>query len=614
MLHELLFVLLGYPGDVFMAYPPHQPKTFAIPSSFPLLHPSERQCLDRLGQLGWTFRQIHQFIQRTKQHKRGAYLQACVTCLDSTLNDYRHAILELETGILNKQEEFGQGIVPLSWITAHLSDWQLLLPALVGLVNQLEEAPEQYHGCRLFGLLMDQAKTGLEPLKAVLDNMIHQLNSVFYRQLTAWMIYGQRVDPDHEFFIVPSSEQKGRWQQYKIDADRMPPHLSHHLAESILFVGKAIATVHALQQIKIPMTMRQRHLQLLQQPHDLVRVVHQIRRSTADWLFSQVLVGEDGLHAYLKAFRQVFLLDYGDFATHFIDECLSWRLRLSNDNRGALLFYAQEINALLIKASVGTEAEDGLDGFRLLLERTEEYPFADLLLSHVPMVMTFELTWPIDLFLSPSDLKQYSHLWSFLISLKATQMALNSLWKLLRHLEKQQEQAVWQLRSHMLFWVDTFWSHIQIYVIDTHYQRLIQATQAPDFEAIQTAHAQFLTHTTRGCLLGSSCVKTLYEIIKTCLDFCQFMERMAEEQEEAWIEKNEKKKKKRKTASEIVQQWTQTEDDPPSDHVKQWQETFDHLTQRFFASASHQPPEVKSSGQIDSLLMQLDFNGWFSRT
>ncbi|KAI8355076.1 Spc98 family-domain-containing protein [Choanephora cucurbitarum] len=390
------------------------------------------------------------------------------------------------------------------------------------------------------------------------------------------------------------------------------------------------------QNLKIPTNMRQHHLQLLntlyqphtspwiQYPQQLTQVVHQIRRSTADWLFSQVLVGDHGLHAYLKAFRHVFLLDYGDFATHFIDECLLWRRRSIDTTeatgRTTLLFHTQEINALLIKASVGTEAEDQLDGFHLLLEKTEEYPFADLLLKHLPMVMTFDLAWPIDLFISPSDLKQYSHLWSFLISLKATQMALSNLWKLLREGMGQDEQAVWQLRSQMLFWVDTFWSHIQIYVIDAHYQQLIEATSSDqqrawasnkhDFETIQAAHTQFLTHTMRGCLLWShQCVKTLHGIIKTCLDFCQFMERMAEEGE--WKPNHQKK---RKTASEIVQQWTQTDERPWIDHVKQLQETFHHQTQHFFALASNQQPEAKSSGQIDALLMQLDFNGWFSKS
>lgn len=34
--------------------------------------------------------------------------------------------------------------------------------------------------------------------------------------------------------------------------------------------------------------------------------------------------------------------------------------------------------------------------------------------------------------------------------------------------------------------------------------------------------------------------------------------------------------------------------------------------ERFFALASSQQPEVKSSGQIDVLLMQLDYNKWYS--
>jgi hypothetical protein len=296
--------------------------------------------------------------------------------------------------------------------------------------------------------------------------------------------------------------------------DRIPFHLSHALVKSVLFVGKAIATVNEMnkpllhqQKIQIPKGMREKHLQLLlslhssslpslqtpwvRYPQQLQNVVSQVRRSTADWLFSQVLINEHGLHRYLDSFRHVFLLNYGDLATNFIDECALWRRRslqrssdqhgnrertssLNKSSRTAMIFRHQEINALLSKASIGTEAEDQLSGFSLLLddEFTQQYPFSDLLLVDLRVILTFDLAWPIDLFLSKSDLKQYSHLWSFLISLKNAQIALNNLWKILRNTTTSQdeitnedgfhERVVWRLRSFMLFWIDIYWNHIQV--------------------------------------------------------------------------------------------------------------------------------------------------------
>ncbi|CAO3638870.1 unnamed protein product [Mucor fragilis] len=724
MLHELLFVLLGYPGDVFVASPASASTTFAIPHNFPLLHPTERECLNRLGQLGWTYLQINQFIASVKDLKllaaatqdahqpHGAYIQALVTCIERTLNDYRSDILDMEQRILNRHDEAGADIIPLALITASLSRWELLLPALHKFIQLLLQNPAKYHGCRLFDLLMDQSRTGVLEFRAEIEKMMVQLHNVLYRQLTAWMVHGQWVDPDDEFFIVPYSAQ-GRpstataWNRlYVIDYDRIPSHLSHALVESILFVGKAIATVNEmdklpmsisrhdddsllpfassrrsfqhlqqLHKIMIPLDMKKRHLQLLlslhssssstqcasspwiRYPQQLQTIVSQVRKSTAEWLFTRVLIGDHGLHRYLESFRHVFLLKYGDLASNFIEECALWRRKSllkgdkaaakppSHPSKTATIFRYQELNALLGKASIGTDAEDQLQGFKLLLQedQTKQYPFADLLLVDLRMVLTFDLVWPIDLFLSKSDLKSYSHLWSFLISLKNTQMALNNLYKLLRYHQEDAgaihkasneyyERVVWRTRASMLFWVDTMWNHVQSQVIDVHYQQLISSTNTSadpeaasaatkkktwqpkaklDFEEIQAAHQHFLHNTMRGCLLVSNdCVSTMHHILKTCLLFCNVMERIS--QDGQW-RTNKRRKTTAKTAAEIVNQWTKSTTVSWMEDVVSLQEKFNEYTDKFFVLTSSLQPDIKASGQLDVLLMQLDYNKWFSK-
>ncbi|KAI9363317.1 Spc98 family-domain-containing protein [Pilaira anomala] len=511
------------------------------------------------------------------------------------------------------------------------------------------------------------------------------------------MVYGQWTDPYNEFFIIPytpsttdnnSLAARTGWNRlYIIESDRIPIHLSHNLVESILFVGKAIATVNEMDKILIPDEMRKKHLQLLislyssssntttkshhstathppwiRYPQELKMIVNEVRRSTADWLFSQVLVGDHGLHKYLNSFRRLFLLDYGDFAANFIQECVLWRKRsLSNTSSNSdpkthskttKIFRYQELNALLGKASIGTDAEDRLNGFSLLLtdDESNEYPFSDLLLVDLRVVLTYDLKWPIDLFLGESDLKKYSNLWSFLISLKNTQMMLNNLWKTLRNNSHQedtmirrqpptthhqfedndgyQERIVWRLRSLMLFWINTLWDHIQTNVIDAHYQQLIDTTTPNsnlkrksfepkaklDFEEIQAAHEQFLQNTMRGCLLTSvECRKTVHEILKFCSDFCELMERISKDGEWRTNKRRKTTTKTAATAAEIVNQWTKSSTDFPwMENVKQIEENFTLSTESFFTLASSQQPEIKANGRLDVLLIQLDYNKWFS--
>ncbi|KAG1296905.1 hypothetical protein G6F66_003072 [Rhizopus arrhizus] len=726
MLHELLFVLSGYPGDVFVPSPTQVPTTFAIPPGFPLLHSAERDSLNRFGQLGWTYSQINDFVTSTKDLKlskqpsetnnkpHGAYIQALLTCIETTLNEYRHDILEIEKSILNKEDDAGLGVVPISLIAAKLTRWELLLPSLWKFVRLLQTDPEKYHGCRLFNLLMDQVRTGVLEYRKEMEKIIEGLYDVLYRQLSSWMVYGHCVDHYNEFFIVPCNRTAATvttgWNRlYTIASDRVPDQLALSVVESVLFVGKAIATVNEIdkmpstatintqdedillnsklvrtvaqtRKIPIPEGMRKKHLDLLltlhssrlqqlpsmwvQYPQLLQNVVNQVRRSTSDWLFSQVLIGDHGLHRYLSSFRHIFLLSFGEWASNFIEECFAWRKRSSSQfnrskpkegstkdsNKTALIFRHQELNALLLKSSLNTDVEGRLSGYSLWVEneQTKNFVFSDMLLGKLGIVLTFSLEWPIDLFINENHLKVYSNLWSFLISLKCTQTSLNNLWKSLRtsgyvnqdekhpvhasNINLQsgngyQERLVWRLRSLMLFWIDTLWNHLQAHVISFHYDQLIDVTTLSDdttprkrrsrqiktkldFEEIQEAHEKFLENIERGCLLTSEeCVETMHLILTTCSSFCELMERLTDEGE--W--RINKRRRIMKTAAEIVNNWTDNETTSfwlqDIEHI---QEEFKGSTEKFFNLASSQPPEIKSSGKIDILLLQLDYNKWFS--
>lgn len=128
-------------------------------------------------------------------------------------------------------------------------------------------------------------------------------------------------------------------------------------------------------------------------------------------------------------------------------------------------------------------------------------------------------------------------------------------------------------------------------MIDVHYRQLIDtitlssdsavpshnnkrrswnANKKIDFEEIQTAHGQFLDNLMRGCLLKSSeCVNTMRDILKTCLDFCDLMEKLSEDGE--W-RRHKRRKTAVKTATEIVNQWIKSDDLSWMDDVNKKQE------------------------------------------
>ncbi|RUS24016.1 gamma-tubulin complex component protein [Jimgerdemannia flammicorona] len=562
MLHELLLVLSGHPGDLFVPFPPPPfvPNTFAIPPDFPLLHDAERRALDRLAHLGWLYKQIVDFIQtvqngnaigRSQQRQtnmdngrelpRGAYILAMCTSAHESLGQYRRVIVDCEERILNKDLEAGGGCVPISHIMSLFARWELILQPLNRLMQDIAQCPADWHGCQLLDLLMERSNTGVGEVRQVMEKMARDVHAVMYKQMASWMVYGYLADPDEEFFITPyqptppssptgagptTAPRVSNWKnQFSLDESMIPGHIPLKLAESILFVGKAISTVRkdttalspttpALtipsskrrkQPLSLPPSLASAHLSLLltlsrnptgptslstaTQILHLHKTIHTIRRSTAEWLFRRVLVGEHDITRYLQSFKDYFLLGRGDFAVNLIEQFAGLRRAklaagssVVTERKGtsssssssqpatqqaAIQIKEQELNALLIKSSIGTLCEDDpdLDKFRLRLltpqptsvtlgasRRASKRPlparaslgplppnknatahlFDDLLLGGVPLRLQYAVAWPLDLFLTEDEMTKYARLWSFLIGWKRIQWRLTQLWGVLR--------------------------------------------------------------------------------------------------------------------------------------------------------------------------------------
>ncbi|KAG0202398.1 Gamma-tubulin complex component 4 [Mortierella sp. GBA30] len=327
MLHELLVTLSGYPGDIFRPFPqePEPATTFAI-TDFPLLHPSEKEGLDRLAQLGFYFREFNNFIASCRRLpsrnygtsvvtetpttlQPGLYLKAFANALERKLQCYRQVIVDTEAAILSGEDNLG-GVVPLPTITARFAPFQLVFPAISNLIAEIRSASTSetpFTGGRLINFLQDKAASGVPIQKEWMDELLRGCCAVMMRQIVSWVIYGQIQDPFGEFFIVqcqPVSDakytgiQRGqasesllrsrsatafrttrisstntsssmssiKWEtEYALDETTIPAMIPTTLAEAMLFIGKSIATARQAKPkpIPIPQSMTSHHLELI---------------------------------------------------------------------------------------------------------------------------------------------------------------------------------------------------------------------------------------------------------------------------------------------------------------------------------------------------------------
>ncbi|KAF9946170.1 hypothetical protein BGZ72_000624 [Mortierella alpina] len=316
MLHELLVTLSGYPGDIFRPFPqePEVATTFAV-TDFPMLHPAEKEGLDRLAQLGFYFREFNTFIAscRSSSHhssqkpstpapsQPGLYLTALANSLERKLHSYRQVIVDTESAILSGEDNLG-GIVPLPTIAARFAPFQLVFPAISNLITEIQRASTNntpFVGGRLINLLQDRAASGVPIQKEWMNELLRGCCGVMMRQIVCWVVYGQIQDPFEEFFIVRCRPASGtaersssasllrsrssmtatrkastnnsaapvsKWQaEYALDERMIPAMIPSTLVEAMLFIGKSIATAGQAQPkpTPIPQSMTARHLELI---------------------------------------------------------------------------------------------------------------------------------------------------------------------------------------------------------------------------------------------------------------------------------------------------------------------------------------------------------------
>jgi hypothetical protein len=141
----------------------------------------------------------------------------------------------------------------------------------------------------------------------------------------------------------------------------------------------------------------------------------------------------------------------------------------------APLIKEQEMNSLLVRASVGTLAEKDLafEKFRFKISEKATSMFDDILVG-VPLRFEYDIGWPLDLFVTSEDLSKYGDIFSFLISLRRTQYKLQKVWTHLATNVKMERNykfskggnnimlMPWNVRASMMFFVDCLWAHVQV--------------------------------------------------------------------------------------------------------------------------------------------------------
>ncbi|XP_064840547.1 gamma-tubulin complex component 4-like [Oncorhynchus masou masou] len=276
MIHELLLALSGYPGTIFTW---NKRTGLQVSQDLPFLHPSETSVLNRLCKLGSDYirftefieqhtghvhQQEHHSIQTNQAGLNGVYLRAFCTGLDSMLQPYRQALLDLE------------------------QEFQLLFPSVMVVVETIKS--QKIHGCLILETVYKHSCGGL-PLFAWPWRRQHNIKDLFclstqdpggvprgdVQAAGGGMLYGLLLDQSEEFWkqgpsaggaAANQEEDEKTWglgglsgkqlkelqtwlieeenmlapslQQFSLRAEMLPSYVPIRVAEKILFVGESV--------------------------------------------------------------------------------------------------------------------------------------------------------------------------------------------------------------------------------------------------------------------------------------------------------------------------------------------------------------------------------------
>ncbi|KAH0381338.1 hypothetical protein KCU92_g7023, partial [Aureobasidium melanogenum] len=491
MLHEVLLALSGHPSPLFPATNPSSRSSDAfVDKDFPLLSSSEAALLATVGKLASLHRQIRDHANRiVSQHSSTICRAVAASLLQNHLARFREKILDVERQILTKDAAIvgAYNIVPLSAVVGQFDEWSRRMEWYWNLACFIQ--PLDAHksvpatGAAIIDHLRSEMQTGFPDIEIAATELSCVADKAWLEQVSAWLLYGLLPSHGADDFFVSVQESAEGPPSYALRRELLPKFVSHQTGNSLLFIGKSLHQVKqhtqgsSASQIlhgNEDASLLNAHLQSLSSlsypliPAAFSTTISSIRSSLSQKVLQRLLPPNE-IKLVLNTFRQILLLDRGEFAVFLISEAAdrldarrvehgrylqepsgrdlrgvmmkegeineslsrTWKALTSlqtEDLEDDVLEFARENMRLEIDTRRAATRPPTSDGTALDAAGLSSTSFNDLLFP-VPTLLTMQICSPLDLFVSRADMDRYSALNAYLLSLRRAHMRLSNLWR-----------------------------------------------------------------------------------------------------------------------------------------------------------------------------------------
>ena len=392
---------------------------------------------------------------------------------EQELGVFRKKVLQVETSILQRDAGYvgGYNIVPLSTIVVEFAPWTRRLEWLLRVTSCAEKGNRVPCNAReMLDFLETETHTGYSDIEDMASRLLVTAEKVWMRLLATWVLYGKLpASGALDFFIQSNEVDNGAHHRYSVKDSLLPKCVSHEAAESCLAIGIALDQIRQHGKRRFGqvsngtsnasiLSQSLRLLESLVYPlntFSLQLVLAEVDLLVSQNALSQILPIEQVLRI-LDVIHNYMLLDEGEFSAALITNATN-RISERSMAGGAskpvrkigrlddISIKEAELSGILTKtwdelAELNSEHvldDDTVSYARdVLILRSEDVsedsaaPISTLLPNAAVLVLNLPTDSTLHLFFTATDLKSYSTISAYLLSIRRTELHLSGLWTL----------------------------------------------------------------------------------------------------------------------------------------------------------------------------------------
>ncbi|GAB7338885.1 hypothetical protein MBLNU457_5567t2 [Dothideomycetes sp. NU457] len=464
-----------------------------INHDFPDLAPAEGAMLESLGKLALVHRQLRAHLRRVVANHSSTIVKAVASSLLHVhLKRFQDKILNVESSILSEDPNMvgAYNIVPLAAVVGEFEEWHRLMDwywrasiKMMSLQSQTSTASqEEASGAMIIDYLRAESHTGWPEIAGAAIELSRIAESAWLKHLSPWLLHGRLPQFGSADFFVDIDQPRSNADQavFRLSVRKLPAFVSSQTAASMLFIGKSLYQLNQYDKLRDHPTggkisdysqLKQDHLRFLTRlplpltPVVFSRAVTSIRRSLSRNILQHLLSPQE-IKLCLRLLRSFFLLENGEFASAFIVEseygrqqrqasmgrllerepaksmqtgrvtdgeltetmARTWKaLSTIETEDDSLLFLEEASKSIHLESAVKDAVPLSRDG--QAKDSIRQTIFLDVLFP-VASKLVMQLKPPLDLFLAPADLEEYSYINTYLLVIRRSQHRLSGLWKL----------------------------------------------------------------------------------------------------------------------------------------------------------------------------------------